>query len=101
MTYRTAHRPAAKQAWEVGQIVNVGFIKGLVVKQKVATPGDYRPDFYVLWQPATNRFYSFQPGRASGNGHHAQLRPLRRVAGHHRPVPHPERRVDRLHGIAP
>ena len=61
MTYRTAHRPAAKQAWEVGQIVNVGFIKGLVVKQKVATRGDYRPDFYVLWQPATNRFYSFQP----------------------------------------
>lgn len=61
MTTRTAYRPAAKQAWEVGQIVNVGFIKGLVVKEKVATPGDYLPDLYVLWQPSTNRFYSFVP----------------------------------------
>ena len=56
-----AYRTAARQNWEVGQIVNVGFIKGLVVKEKVATPGDYRPDLYVLWQPATNRFYSFVP----------------------------------------
>lgn len=61
MTYRTAHRRPAKQAWEVGQIVNVGFVKGLVVKEKVATPGDFRPDCYVLWQPSTNRFYNFQP----------------------------------------
>jgi hypothetical protein len=65
MTYRTADRPtfrpAAKQAWAIDQIVNVGFIKGLVVKEKVATPGDGRPDGYVLWQPASNRWYSFQP----------------------------------------
>lgn len=61
MTYRTTHRPAAKQAWEIGQIVNVGFIKGLVVKQKVATPGDWLPDLYVLWAPASNRWYSFVP----------------------------------------
>lgn len=54
-------RTEAKQAWEIGQIVNVGFIKGLVVKEKVATPGDHRPDLYVLWQPATNRWYSFVP----------------------------------------
>lgn len=56
--YRT---PAAKQRWEVGQVVNVGFVKGLVVKGRVATPGDGRPDCYTLWQPATNRWYSFQP----------------------------------------
>lgn len=62
MAYGLAnYRPAAKQAWDVGQIVNVGFVKGLVVKEKVATPGDYLPDLYVLWQPATNRFYSFVP----------------------------------------
>lgn len=61
MSYCPTTRPAAKQAWAIGQIVNVGFIKGLIVKEKVATPGDYRPDGYVLWQPATNRWYSFQP----------------------------------------
>jgi hypothetical protein len=36
--------PRAKQRWEVGQVVNVGFIKGLVVKARVLTPGDGRPD---------------------------------------------------------
>ena len=59
--YTPSYRPAAKQAWQSGQIVNVGFIKGLVVRDKIATPGDHRPDFYTLWQPATNRWYSFQP----------------------------------------
>lgn len=56
-----AYRPAAKQKWQTGEVVNVGFIKGLVVREKIATPGDYRPDGYTLWQPATNRWYSFQP----------------------------------------
>lgn len=50
-----------KQNWTIGQIVNVGFVSNLVVKEKVATPGDYRPDLYVLWQQATNRYYSFVP----------------------------------------
>jgi len=53
--------PRAKQRWEVGQVVNVGFIKGLVVKARVLTPGDGRPDIWALWQPSTNRFYQFQP----------------------------------------
>lgn len=57
----TRFHERAKQAWATGQVVNVGFVKGLVVKEKIATPGDYRPDFYVLWQPSTNRWYSFQP----------------------------------------
>ena len=53
--------PRAKQRWEVGQVVSVGFVKGLVVKARVATPGDGRPDIWALWQPSTNRFYQFQP----------------------------------------
>lgn len=53
--------PRAKQRWEVGQVVNVGFVKGLVVKARVATPRDCRPDIWALWQPSTNRFYQFQP----------------------------------------
>lgn len=59
--YRTAYRPKAKQGWEVGDQVSVGFVKGLEVVAKVATPGDYRPDLYALWQPSTGRFYSFVP----------------------------------------
>lgn len=53
--------PRAKQRWEVGQVVNVGFLRGLVVKARVATPGDHRPDIWALWQPSTHRFYQFQP----------------------------------------
>lgn len=53
--------PRAKQRWEVGQVVNVGFVRGLVVKARVLTPGDGRPDIWALWQPSTNRFYQFQP----------------------------------------
>lgn len=50
-----------RQSFEVGNVVKIGFIAGLEVVKKIATPGDYRPDFYVLWQSATNRFYAFQP----------------------------------------
>lgn len=49
------------QNFEVGSTVKIGFVAGLEVIKKIATPGDYRPDFYALWQPATNRFYAFQP----------------------------------------
>lgn len=52
---------AAKQVWIIGEIVKVGFVDGLEVIKKIATPGDYRPDFWVLWQGNTNRFYAFQP----------------------------------------
>jgi hypothetical protein len=54
-------RPAAKQNFSEGETVKIGFVDGLEVIKKIATPGDYRPDFYVLWQSATNRFYAFQP----------------------------------------
>lgn len=46
--------PKRKQDWTIGEVVNVGFIKGLEVIKKVGAT-------YVLWQPQTNRFYSFRP----------------------------------------
>lgn len=50
-----------KQNWTVGEVVKVGFITDLEVVKKIPTPGDYRPDIYVLWQASKNRFYTFQP----------------------------------------
>jgi hypothetical protein len=50
----------SKQAWEIGQLVNVGFLKNLLVVEKVATPGDHRPDLYVLAN-AKGAVYSFIP----------------------------------------
>lgn len=49
----------SKQSWEVGQSVSVGFLKGLTVIAKVATPGDSAPDAYVLSRG--EQFYSFVP----------------------------------------
>jgi hypothetical protein len=49
----------SKQSWEIGQQVNVGFLKGLTVLAAIATPGDYSPDAYVLARGAS--FYSFVP----------------------------------------
>jgi hypothetical protein len=57
----TKYRARAKQDWQIGETVKVGFVSDLEVIKKIATPGDYRPDIYVLWQAKTNRFYSFQP----------------------------------------
>ena len=51
----------SKQSWAQGDVVNAGFVCGLEVVAKVATPGDYKPDLYALWQPSTGRFYSFVP----------------------------------------
>lgn len=50
----TVRRAAATQRWAIGQVVSVGFVKGLVVKA-------HANGEYALWQPATNRSYSFQP----------------------------------------
>lgn len=51
----------AKQNWNIGQIVKVGFVGGLEVLEKIATPGNYLPDQYVLRQQGTGRLYSFIP----------------------------------------
>jgi hypothetical protein len=48
------------QKWEVGQTVRVGFLS-LVVRAKVATPGDGMPDAYLLTNAAGDRLYCFQP----------------------------------------
>ncbi len=49
----------SKQNWQIGELVNVGFLRGLRVVEKVATPGDYMPDAYVLFQ--SGRWYRFVP----------------------------------------
>lgn len=48
------------QVWEVGQKVNIGFMKGLTVVKKVPTPGDYAPDTYELVSAKGVR-YEFVP----------------------------------------
>lgn len=58
--YRSEPHKAAKQAWTVGSIVNVGFLKGLTVMERVPTPGDYRPDVYRLISK-TGLEYEFTP----------------------------------------
>ena len=59
---RTNYRPGpSQQAWQPGEVVNVGFLRGLEVIKRIPTPGDHAPDAWVLWQAATNRFYRFVP----------------------------------------
>ncbi len=50
----------SKQIWEVGEAVKVGFLT-LVVKAKIATPGDYMPDAYALASVRGDKFYRFTP----------------------------------------
>jgi hypothetical protein len=60
--YRKNYRPQpAKQTFEVGQVVKIGFVDGLQVFDKVRTPRDGRPDFYVLFREPTKVWYAFQP----------------------------------------
>lgn len=49
----------AKQNWNIGQTVKVGFMT-LTVLAAVATPGDYKPDAYIL-QSSNGTFYQFVP----------------------------------------
>lgn len=49
----------SKQAWEIGEMVKVGFLT-LKVLAKVPTPGDYAPDAYVLGS-AKGGIYRFVP----------------------------------------
>lgn len=50
----------SKQNWEVGQTVKVGFMS-LVVAAKIATPGDFAPDAYLLTNHAGTQLYKFVP----------------------------------------
>lgn len=49
----------AKQSWEIGSVVKVGFLT-LRVLAKVATPGNWLPDQYALTNDK-GRFYRFVP----------------------------------------
>ncbi|MDE2254168.1 MAG: hypothetical protein KGL42_07895 [Betaproteobacteria bacterium] len=50
----------SKQSWEVGQAIRVGFMH-LVVRAKVLTPGDYKPDAYILSNTAGTQLYKAVP----------------------------------------
>lgn len=50
----------SKQVWEVGEMIKVGFLS-LLVTGKEATPGDYRPDAYLLCNQAGTKRYRFVP----------------------------------------
>ena len=49
-----------KQRWQPGQQVRVGFLT-LTVRAAVATPGDGRPDAYLLSNAAGTQLYRFVP----------------------------------------
>lgn len=48
------------QAWNIGDTVNVGFMKGLKVIRRIPTPGDYAPDQWLL-QSKKGDYYLFTP----------------------------------------
>lgn len=50
----------SKQTWKAGDIVNVGFVKGLMVIACTAVR-DGMPDIYTLQQMGTGRVYEFIP----------------------------------------
>jgi hypothetical protein len=50
----------SKQSWTIGSKVNVGFLKGLTVVEAIKTPGDYKPDIYIL-VAANGARYEFTP----------------------------------------
>ena len=50
----------SKQVWQVGETVKVGFLS-LRILARVATPGNYLPDQYVLTDKTGERFYRFIP----------------------------------------
>jgi len=49
----------SKQNWTVGSKVNVGFMRGLLILAVVPTPGDLKPDAYVL--ASATKYYKFTP----------------------------------------
>jgi hypothetical protein len=57
----TDGRPA-RQQWQIGEVVNVGFLKNLMVIRKEATPGDYAPDAWHLVS-RDGKHYRFVPHR--------------------------------------
>jgi hypothetical protein len=50
----------SKQIWAVGEMVKVGFMS-LRVMATQETPGDYKPDAYILANAKADKFYRFVP----------------------------------------
>lgn len=48
------------QDWHVGEVVNVGFVRNLMVTSIEPTPGDFKPDAYHLVS-RNGRKYRFVP----------------------------------------
>lgn len=51
----------SKQNWEVGSLVNVGFLRNLKVIKIILTPGDFAPDAYILLNQSNGNQYKFVP----------------------------------------
>lgn len=49
-----------KQDWSVGSTVKIGFLS-LIVRGAYETPGDYKPDAYLLSNDKQTNFYRFVP----------------------------------------
>ena len=50
----------SKQDFSIGSTVKVGFMT-LVVKAKIPTPGDFKPDAYIMANAAGTQLYKFVP----------------------------------------
>lgn len=64
-----------KQNWIPGNNVKVGFLNFTVI-EKVSTPGDFKPDFYILAN-VKGVFYSFTPHYGLGNCNGMTLEQIR------------------------
>lgn len=49
----------SKQNWTIGSTVKVGFL-ALTVIAAIATPGDFKPDAYIL-KSTKGQYYKFVP----------------------------------------
>lgn len=50
----------SKQKWTVGSLVKVGFMSAIVLAAQ-ETPGDSKPDAYILANAGGDKFYRFVP----------------------------------------
>lgn len=64
-----------KQAWQVGEMVKVGFMQ-LRVMATQATPGDYKPDAYILTNKTADKFYRFVPHNGLEGGYRSMAEAL-------------------------
>jgi hypothetical protein len=65
----------SKQIWAVGEMVNVGFMS-LRVLAAQATPGDYKPDAYILTNAKADKFYKFVPHNGIQGGFSSMVEAL-------------------------